>query len=164
MLSLFWFHLRAERAPSSLQRNGSYALPKRGNHLLWNSNHFRDELLFPYWRSGVRGPKYAGLGFHHCSETLSLSHTQLQVMSKLSHCFGTLLPLSPTFWFAHPNAWKALAPHLKNSNCLREKKAFLLTMSSSLLPKPGLNHLVRFREPEVRFSDFCIDSVTTFMT
>ena len=33
---------KPEGASSRLQRNSSFALPKKGTHLLWNSNHFRD--------------------------------------------------------------------------------------------------------------------------
>ena len=39
-----FFHLRVEGAPSRLQRNSSFALPKQGNH-------FRDELLFEQFHS-----------------------------------------------------------------------------------------------------------------
>ena len=39
-----FIYLRAEGASTRLQRNSIFAFPKRGNNLLWNSNHFRDEL------------------------------------------------------------------------------------------------------------------------
>ena len=39
---LFWFLLITEGAPSRLKRNSSFAL---GNHLFWDSNHFREKTL-----------------------------------------------------------------------------------------------------------------------